>query len=115
LNATTIIIIILIFVLLIVALFIIPRWRLKRALRQVIQIFRNSGATDIKNAKTVDELGLRPPTLREEIFRRRDYKPYALIALIKAEIIQRTEDGKLYLAEDRLMASGIEGRISQPR
>jgi hypothetical protein len=115
LNATTVIFAVLIFVLLAVALFIIPRWRSKRALRQVIQIFRNSSATDIKNAKTIDELGLRPPTLREEMFRRRDYKPYALSALIRAEIIQRTEDGRLYLAEDRLMASGIEGRISKPR
>jgi hypothetical protein len=115
LNATTIIITILIFALLIVALFIIPRWRSKRALRQVIQVFRNNSATDIKNAKTVDELGLKPPTMREEMFHRRDYKPYALNALIKAEIIRRTEDGRLYLAEDRLMASGIESRISQPR
>jgi flagellar basal body-associated protein FliL len=115
LNATTIIIAILIIILLIVALFIIPRWRSKRALRQVIQIFRNSSATDTKNAKTAAELGLGPTTMREEMFRRRDYKPYALNALIKAEIIQRTEDGKLYLAEDRLMASGIEGRISKRR
>ena len=114
-NAATIVITILIFVLLIGALFVIPHWRLKRAMRQVIQIFKNSSATDFKNAKTASELGLRPPTMREEMFRRRDYKPYALSTLIRAEIIQRTEDGKLYLAEDRLMASGIEGKISQPR
>ncbi|MCK4369117.1 MAG: hypothetical protein KAV68_05580 [Dehalococcoidales bacterium] len=114
-DATTVIIAVLLFVLLIGALFIIPRWRLKRAIRQVIQIFQNSSTTDIKNAKTADELGLRPPTMREEMFRRRDYKPYALSALIRAEIIQRTEDGKLYLSEDKLMVSGIEGRISHLR
>jgi hypothetical protein len=115
LNATTVIAIIVIFVLLILALFIIPRWRLKRAIRQVIQIFRNSSATDFKNAKTADELGLRPPTMREEIFHSRDYKPYALSALIRAEIIQRTEGGKLYLSEDRLMSSGIEERVAYRR
>jgi len=115
LNVETVIAIILIFVLLILAFFIIPRWRSKRALRQVIQVFRNNSATDIKNAKTVDELGLKSPTMREEMFHRRDFKPYALNSLIKAEIIRRTEDGRLYLAEDRLMASGIESRISKPR
>ncbi len=114
-NVATVIITVLIFVLLIGALFIIPRWRLKRAIRQIIQIFRNSSATDIKNAKTADELELSPAGMREEMFRRHDYKPYALIALTRAEIIQRTEDGKLYLSEDRLMASGIEGKTSYLR
>lgn len=114
-NVETVIVIILIFVLLLALMFIIPRWRLKRAIRQVIQIFRKHNATDRKNAKTIDELGLRPPGVMEGMFRGRDFKPYALSALIKAEIIQRTEDGKLYLSEDRLTASGIESRISQLR
>jgi hypothetical protein len=45
------------------------------------------------------------------MFRLRDFKPYALDALVKAEIIKGTEDGRLYLAEDKLMASGVEGRL----
>ena len=97
------------------AIFFIPRWLLKRAARQVIKIFRENNATDRKNAKTIDELGLMPPGMLERMMRRRDYKPSALAALIRAEIVRQTEDGKFYLSEDKLMASGIEGRISQLR
>jgi hypothetical protein len=92
-------------------LFFIPRWRLKRAIRQVIAIFRRNGALDKKTAKTIDELGLKPRGLAEGMFRGRDFKPYALNALAKAGIIKSTEDGRLYLAEDALTASGLEGRV----
>jgi hypothetical protein len=96
-------------------MFIIPRWRLKRAIREVIQIFREHNATDIKKAKAIDELGLTPRGMMEGMFRGRDYKPYALNALMRAEIINRTEDGKLYLSEEKLSASGLEGRASYYR
>ena len=93
---------------LLVAIFVIPRWLLRRAARQVIKIFREHNATDSKNAKTIDELGLRPPGVMERMMRRRDYKPHALNALMQAEIIQRTEDGKLYLSEEKLIDFGLE-------
>jgi hypothetical protein len=96
---------------LLLALFIIPRWRLRRAVRQVIAIFRNNNALDKKTAKTVDDLGLRPPGFVEGMFRGRDFKPYALTALLKAGIIKNTEDGRLYLVEEKLLESGVEGRI----
>ena len=96
-------------------MFIVPRWLLRRAARQVIKIFREYNATDSKNAKTIDELGLRPPGMLERMMRRRDYKPYALNALIKAEVIQQTEDGRLYLSEEKLTASGLEKGTSYYR
>ena len=114
-DVNSIIILVLLFVLLLAAIFIIPRWRLKRAIRQVIQIFKEHNATGIKNAKTDEELGLRPRGMMEGMFRGRDYKPYALSALMRAEIINRTEDGKLYLSEEKLMESGLEGRASYYR
>lgn len=107
-DVETIITIVLLAVLLLVAMFIVLRWRLNRATRQVIQILREHNAIDIKNAKTVDELGLRPQGMMEGMFRGRDYKPYALSILMKAEIVQTTEDEKLYLSEDRLIASGFD-------
>lgn len=91
-------------------MWVVPRWRLKRALRQVIAIFRQNGALDKKTAKTIDELGLRPRGFAERMLHTRDFKPYALDGLIKAEIVKGTEDGRLYLLEDKLMESGIEGR-----
>jgi hypothetical protein len=96
-------------------MFIISRWRVKRATRQVIQILREHNATDAKNAKTIDELGLAPRGMMEGMFKGRDYKPYALSALMKAEIIRQTEDGRLYLSEEKLRASGLEGRASYYR
>jgi hypothetical protein len=92
-------------------LFVLPRWRLRRALRQVIAIFRQNGALDKKTAKTIDELGLRPRGMIEGLFRGRDFKPYALDALLREGVIKGTEDGRLYLAEDALMASGLEKRV----
>ena len=102
-----IIFIALVVVLLLLALFIVPRWRVKRAAGQVIWIFREHNAVDVKNAKTIDELGLRPRGMMEGMFKGRDFKPYALSAMMKAEIVRGTEDGRLYLLEDKLIASGF--------
>jgi len=92
---------------------VIPRWRLKRAIRQVIRIFRKHNATDAKNAKTIDELGLRPRGFIQGMFRGRDYKPYALGGLMNTGVIQQTEDGRFYLSEEKLMESGLERRVSR--
>jgi len=115
LDTNSIIITVLIFALLLAAIFFIPRWLLRHATRQVIKIFRENNATDRKNAKTIDELGLTLPGMLERMFRRRDYKPSALNALIKAEIIQSTEDGKLYLSEEKLADFGLEKSTSYYR
>jgi len=96
-------------------MFLIPRWLMRRATRQVIKIFREHNATDNKNAKTIDELGLRPPGLMERMMRRRDYKPYALSALVNAGVVKTTEDGKLYLSEEKLADSSLEKGISYYR
>jgi len=101
-------IIVLVIVLMLAALFILPQWRLRRAIRQVIRIFREHNAVGIKDARTIDELGLRPRRMMEGMLKGRDYKQYALNALMKAEIIKTTEGGKLYLSEDRLIDSGLE-------
>jgi hypothetical protein len=100
---------------LILGLYVIPRWRLKRAISQVIQIFRQNSALDKKTAKTADELGLQPRRFAEGMLRLRDFKPYALNALVKAGIIKSTEDGRFYLAEGVLMESGVEERVSNLR
>ena len=77
----------------------------------MIAIFRNNSALDKKTAKTIDELGLSPYGFVESMFHTRDFKPYALNALLKAEVVKSTEDGRVYLDEGTLMTSGIEGRI----
>ena len=77
----------------------------------MIAIFRRNSALDKKTAKTLEELGLKPRGFAEGMFHGRDFKPYALNALVKAGIIKSTEDGRLYLAEDVLTASGLERRV----
>ena len=89
------------------AVLLIPQWRLKRAIPQVIRIFRDHNAVDIKNAKTGDELSLRPRGMAQQILTGRDYKLDALRVLTEADIIQMTEDGRLYLSEEKLADSKL--------
>jgi len=93
-----------------VVMIFVPRWFMKRAFPKVIRIFREHNAINEKNAKTVVELGLTPPTFIQRLSRFRDYKPQALDLLKRADIVQVTEDGKLYLSEDRLASSGLRNR-----
>jgi hypothetical protein len=74
----------------------------KRAIGRVIEIFQKQNALGAQRAKTVDELGLTPPTLTARFTRMRDYRQNALSILIKTGIIQTTEEGKLFLPEEKL-------------
>jgi hypothetical protein len=51
----------------------------------------------------------------EGMFRGRDYKPYALTALMNAGVVKTTEDGKLYLSEEKLSASTLSRYAPRPR
>lgn len=77
----------------------------------MIKIFRRNSALDKKSAKSIDELGLRPRGFTERLMHTRDFKPYALEALVKAGIVKGTADGRLYLIEEQLAISGIERRM----
>jgi hypothetical protein len=104
---------VLLFLVLMVAAFLtifyLPVFLMKKAIANVREIFHRHGAIGIKNAKTVDELGLTPPDFWGRLMRLRDYKPHALQYLKQAGIVLMTEEGKLYMAEEqrdeRLMGS----------
>jgi len=100
-----VLIIVLLVVVLLLAAFVIPQFLARRAASQVIRIFRINNAIGIKSAKTLDELGLRPRGMLDNMLKPRDYKPRALQALISANIIQTTEDGKVYLSEESLIGT----------
>ena len=95
----------LIIIVAILGLFVLPRMRIRRAVSQVIAIFERHSAVDVRSAKTIDELGLRPPTFLEGMLRMRDFKPYALQMLMKADVVCQTDGGRLYLLKDKLPAS----------
>ena len=88
----------------------LPRIRIRRAVNQVVAIFERNNALDARSAKTIDELGLSPRTFLEGIGRIRDFKPYALQALMNAGVIKQTDGGRLYLSQDKLDTINIDRR-----
>ncbi len=84
-----------------IALFLSARMT-KRAVGQVIAIFQKCNATGVQQAKTVNEMGLTPPSLMDRFTRMRDYKQNALSILMKANIVQTTEEGKLFISAEKL-------------
>ncbi len=107
-SDTTIIVILAVFLLFV--MFVLPQLLLRRAIPSVIRIFRQGNAVGIQNAKTVEELGFKPKSIAQAIFSGRDYKITALQVLKNANVIQGTEDGKLYLSEANLSSSKWKGR-----
>lgn len=85
-----------------ISLFILPRFMLKRAMSQVIRIFRVHRSLSKDNAKTVEELGLKSHSFMERFMKPRDYKPYAVQILARQGILCQTEDGRFYLSEEKL-------------
>ena len=97
----TLMVIVLVIVFIVVAL-VLPQFLVMRTVPKVIRIFRQNNAVGAKNAKPIEELGLKQRSVIENMLRRRDYKPRALQLLISTNIVQMTEDGKLYLDEENL-------------
>ena len=82
--------------------FVVPQWLLMRTVPKVIRIFRENNAVGAHNAKTIEELGLKPKSMFERAFRMRDHKPRALQFLMRVTIVDLTEEGKVFLDEDKL-------------
>ena len=108
-NATALFILLLV-ILAVLGFWVLPRMRIKRAINQVVAIFEHKNALDVRSAKTIDELGLRPPTFLQSMIRMRDFKPYALQILMKADVVMETDGGRLYLSQDRLAATNMRKR-----
>ncbi len=94
-------------------IFVIPRILLRRAISQVIRIFRGSHSLCSENAKTVDELGLAPPSLTERLFKPRDYKPYALQFLIRAGLVRVSGEGRMCLLENKTAEFVTANRLGE--
>jgi hypothetical protein len=90
-------------VLFIAAVIFIPQFMLMRNIPRVIKIMRQNNAVGAENAKPIDELGLHPKSIFQRMFARRNYKPQALQFLLRATIVEMTDDGNVYLNEQNLM------------
>jgi hypothetical protein len=102
-------VIVILVVLMLFVMFILPQLLLRRAIPSVIRIFRQGNAVGIENAKTIEELGLKPKSVAQGILRGHEYKITALQVLRNANVILDTEDGKLYLSEENLSNSKWKG------
>ena len=102
-NDTTLIIIM--GILLLFVVFVLPQIRLRRDIPSLIRIFREAKAVGVKNAKTIEELRLKPPSGIRSLIRGSHHMQDALQVLNKANIIQSTEDGRMYLSEENLVSS----------
>jgi hypothetical protein len=83
----------------------LPARLTRRAMHQVIRRFYEKEALDPDGARTLDELGLTPPNFLEKLSKPRDYKPTALRLLQQMEAVQMTQEGKLFLVEEKLHPS----------
>lgn len=88
------------------ALFFIPRWFTKRAIRQVVNIFLKNNVVNPETARTLDELKLAPQSYLRRMGSLRDYKPVALDLLVQNGVIIIKND-KYYLSEEKLANSPI--------
>jgi hypothetical protein len=111
-STRALILLILIIILLLVLAFYGQGLMMKRALRSVIKLLRDHQALTPESAKYLDEIGMkRKSFLQLKAFR--DYKPAAIQFLQRQEIILITEEGRIYLSEEKLYQTGIEGRIGK--
>jgi hypothetical protein len=105
-STKALIIIILVAILAILLTFVLSRLLLKRALMVIIGKLRDSNALDAPRAMLAHDLGINKSGLMT--FRLwRDYKPMALDILIKANIVQLTEDGRIFLSEEMLAQTNL--------
>ncbi len=111
-STKAIIILILILVLMIAIAIVGSRFLLKRALSKVIRAFRDSKAFDPASARSFEELGFKSRGLLQ-FGMLRDYKPMAFDLLTKSNIIQQTEDGRLFLSEETLSQLMPDYRVAR--
>jgi hypothetical protein len=100
-STRAIILIVLIMVLLIAIAFFASNFMMRRAIKAVLKLLRDGQAFSAETAKTSDELGFRKGNMFNFKLLR-DYRPQALQLLMTANVIQTTEEGKLFLSEENL-------------
>ena len=104
-DASGILFIILLIILFILSFLFLPYWLTMRTIPKVIKVFRKKNAVGEKNAMTVEELELKPKSILRRMFTRRDYSQQALQFLIRADVVDITEEGKFFLNDEKLMFS----------
>lgn len=87
-----------------------PTFFTQRALKKVIKIFKEQGATSNNSAKPQDQLKLTAKTGGIRYTRTGEYRQKALEALLQTELVKSNDDGNLYLHIENLLASRLVER-----
>ena len=101
-------VIVAIVVVLVAMMIVMSRYLIRKAVRDVVTLFRRLGATGPESGRTAQEIGLARAGMFDGMFKLRDYRPDALLMLGQAKIIKATEDGRFYLSEEDLADSQIK-------
>jgi len=100
-SARILIILILVLVLMGILLVFVSGLMSRRTIQALFGMFRNADALSPETAKFAEEIGIKGrPGLSFKIGR--DFKPQALQLLIRENIVQITEEGRLFLSEQTL-------------
>jgi len=103
-----VILIVLLILICLASIILLPQFMIKIAAKKVVKIFRSKYAVGLDNAKTVEELGLKQEGMLNRMMKPRNYKPQALQALMRANVIIMKEDSKLYLSEEALAQTNLK-------
>lgn len=113
-STRVLIMIILVIILLIVVAFFGQNLIMKRAMKAVIKALRTHQALTPETAKFAADMGIHKKGLIN-LKALRDYKPNVIQYFINLEIIHVTEDGRIYLSEEKLLQSGIEAALGMKK
>jgi hypothetical protein len=81
--------------------FVLPHFFMRKAVLQILRVFKKNHSLCSESPKTPAELDLRPERFIGR-FSRGAYTLYALQLLIKAGVVRSTDDGKLCLLEENV-------------
>ena len=101
-NSSSVVLIIILLFLALGGTLFVRSFLTKRAIFKVVKIFYQHNALGMKDAKTLNELGLERPDFVQRMMKPRDYKQYAIQILLKRGVIHVNQDGKLYMVEEEL-------------
>ena len=108
------VIVLLVAVMLLVSGFALSMFLFKRTMFVIINTLQEYGAVREENAKSLDEMGLKPKTMVESLTNPglRDYKRQAFQVLMVHNIVKVTSDGRYYLSEYDLMVKIPEFQLN---
>ena len=94
-------------ILMLVTLIFLPRWMIMNAMKKVVKTLVKHDAQSPKAAKFAEDMGIRPLSMWDRMFKIRDYRPQAFQLLVQHGIIVQTPEGKCYLDTNKLSQSKL--------